>query len=415
MISSATTPTYDAERIRAQIPRLREEGAPAPVYLDNASTTLMPQQVLDAWTGFYARCGGSAGRGGHPLSVRAEEELTAARRTVRRFLGAADDDWLVFTRNATEALNLAAWGLRACIEPGDVLGVSGLEHHSNDLPWRRIARERHAVLSRIPVREDGGLNLEWLEEIADDGLRVVAVTSASNVTGHQPELARISALTRAAGAFLVVDATQSAAHEGVSFQASGADLAAVSAHKMMGPTGIGALVVRAELAPRIEPLLVGGGMVQTVGSGETSSSRWSDGLSRLEAGTHDSASAVAWAAACKWLEGIGKASIHAHESALATDLRGRLGDGLGVRFLPDGGRGSPSITTFVSPSLHAHDVAHVLSRADICVRSGHMCAQPLLADLGVASVTRVSVAPYSTRDDINRLVSTLARVLHTHV
>jgi len=387
--------------VRAQVPALRG-GA---IYLDSSTTTLVPECVIAAWADLHREIGGSPGRARTGMSAAANLRFETARAAIAARFGATAGE-LVFCKNATEGLNLVAWGLTPHVPPSSIVLVSEAEHHSNDLPWRRLARRTGAFYDVVPCGGDGAIDVDYLRRLRSRRLGVVAVTHTSNVTGHRPALAEIVELARAGGAVVVVDAVQAAAHEPLALAALGADFVVVSAHKMYGPKGIAAVLgPRARLA-MLDPLLVGGGGVHAVMARDEV---LLDVPARLEAGTQDVAAAVAWAEACRWLGELGFAAIAGHEAALGHRLRAELAAIDGVRVLGPAG-GSPAIASFTVAAAHAHDLELALDAAGISIRAGHMCAQPYLRRLGVTSATRASLGVYNDDRDVDALVAAVGRV-----
>jgi cysteine desulfurase / selenocysteine lyase len=386
---------------RERFPALRG-GA---IYLDSATTTLVPEHVIAAWADHHRETGGSPGRARSGLSAVADRRFEEARRAIAAFFGARPGDALVFCKSATEALNLLAWGLTPHVPPSSIVLVTEAEHHSNDLPWRRLARRTGAFYDVVPCGPDGAIDAEYVRRLSSRRLGVLAITHTSNVTGHRPPIAEFADLARAAGAVVVVDAAQAAAHEPLSAAALGADFCVVSAHKMYGPKGIAAVLGSHAGVSGLDPLLVGGGGVHSVTPRDEV---LLDAPARLEAGTQDAAAAVAWAAACRWIAGLGLEEIARHEAALGRRLRAGLAAVDGVRVLGPGD-GSPAIVSFTLAGVHAHDLEVMLDAAGISVRSGHMCAQPYLRRLGVTSATRASLAVHTDERDVDALIAAIER------
>lgn len=401
------------EEIRREISALSGNIATARrrnlIYFDNAATTMVPEQVLDRWIQYYRTCGGSPGRGSHIISKHAAEARLGARETIKAFLGIGKDAELVFCRSATEALNMAAFGLTSLVKPGNLVVATELEHHSNFLPWERLARRTGAQFEVVPCNRNGCIDLSFLEALQSKSVSVLTVTHTSNVTGYQPELASIVSLARNLGTILVLDAVQVPGHEPLCFDELGVDLMALSAHKMYAPKGIGALVGKREVLKKLEPMVVGGGAVHAVDTGRTILLNPPESL---EAGTQDTASAVAWAESCRWILQFDLTDVRRHESMLTSVLRKGLREIPGFTLVPSGGNDSGSITSFVHERLHSHDLSHLLDEAGIAIRTGHMCAQPLLKALGYYSVNRVSFGIYNTIDEVEFFLNTLEKIAH---
>lgn len=403
------TAAFPIEEIRREIGALHSSDvAPdALLYFDNAATTFLPKRVIEAWIRFHECCGGSPDRGQHSVARQATERREQARNIVKQFLGVGRAAELVFCSSATAALNMAAYGLSTMVEPGDVILVSELEHHSNFLPWQRLAKITGALFEVIPCQRDGSLDLAILDRLSDVRVKVVAVTHTSNVTGARPDVQALVAAVRSCGAVVVLDAAQAVGHERVDFDKLGVDLMAVSAHKMYAPKGIGGLVGRGDVLARFEPIILGGGAVRTVGLDRFVTSEVPRGL---EPGTQDAAAAVAWAAACRWLDCLGVEQVAKHERLLGQQLRAGLSLIPGLVMLPSGESQCGSITSFVLQGVHSHDLDHRLSARGVAIRTGNMCAQPLLRSLGYYSVNRVSFGVYNTHTEVDRFLDTLAEI-----
>jgi cysteine desulfurase/selenocysteine lyase len=372
------------------------------VYLDNAATSQKPRAVLLAMQRFYEHSNANAHRGVYRLAEEASAELEGAREAVRRFVGAKDAAEIVFTHGTTESINLVAQGWAARrLRPGDELAVTELEHHSNFLPWQRVAQRTGAVLRVLPVDSSGALQFD--EGHLNPRTRLLAFSHVSNVLGTALPAARLIAAARACGAAVLIDAAQSVPHQPLSVQELGCDFLAFSAHKMLGPTGIGVLWARSERLEETEPLLLGGGMVREA-SAERST--WLDGPRKLEAGTQPLAEAAGLRAAIEYLEALGMDVVHAHARSLVTYATQRLAQVPGVRVhAPDQGRAA--VLSFQLEGAHPHDLAAFLDQRAICVRAGNHCAQPLMRKLGVAGTVRASVQVYNSREEIDSLAAAL--------
>jgi len=409
--TTADSPTdADILRIRADFPLLQTEvnGHPL-VYLDSGATAQRPRQVLDAERGFLETLNSAVHRGAHTLAAEATEVFEDARATVARFIG-ADDDELVWTSNATEALNLIAYSIsnaslgrggaaseRLRIGPGDEIVTTEMEHHANLIPWQELAARTGATLRIIPLDDDGALRLD--EAPITERTRLVAVTHVSNVLGVINPVADVIAAARAVGALVVLDACQSAPHLPLDVRALDVDFAVLSGHKMLGPTGVGALYGRRALLEAMPPFLTGGSMITTV---TTTEAEYLPPPQRFEAGTQRVSQAIALAAAVDYLGEVGMERIAAHEAALGR----RLVDGLsaidGVRVLGAGiDLPRVGLASIDIPGIHAHDVGQLLDDRGIAVRVGHHCAQPLHRRLGITASTRASTYLYSTTDEVD--------------
>lgn len=396
---------YDVESVRAQFPILNQEhhaGVPL-IYLDNAATSQKPQQVIDALSDYYLRYNANVHRGIHKLSEEATAAYEEARLKVRRFIHASSRREIVFTRGATEAVNLVAqtWG-RANLKPGDVVLSTVMEHHANIVPWQILAAEKGFTLRFVPLLENGQLDLEAYQRmLVNEPVKLVAVVHSSNVLGTINPVQEMACAAHEAGALILVDGAQSVPHMPVDVQALGTDFLVFSAHKMIGPTGIGVLYARRDLLEAMPPFLGGGDMISKV---TLEGSTWNEIPYKFEAGTPSIAEAIGLGAAIDYLSALGMEQIHAHEQALAIYLMERLQEIPGLRVLgpQEGARGA--LAAFVMEGLHAHDVAQVLDAVGIAVRAGHHCAMPLHDYLGVNATARASLYLYNRFSEVDQLV-----------
>jgi cysteine desulfurase/selenocysteine lyase len=413
--ASIATPFSHAElaSIRADFPILDQEvnGHPL-VYLDSGATSQRPRQVLDVEREFGERHNSAVHRGAHTLAALATEQFEDARATVARFIGASDDE-VVWTSNATEAINLIAYAISNAslsggdpavrIGPGDEIVVTEQEHHANLIPWIELAARTGATLRHIPVDDEGALVLDDLDAVITERTRIVAFTHVSNVLGSISPVDLLVARAKAVGAITVLDACQSVPHMAVDVARLGVDFAAFSGHKMLGPTGIGVLYGRRAILHALPPFLTGGSMITTV---TMEKAEYLPPPQRFEAGTQRVSQAIALAAAIGYLETIGLDRIEAHEAALGQ----RLVDGLaaidGVRVLgPAAGTERVGLASFDVAGIHSHDVGQFLDDRGIAARVGHHCAQPLHRRLGITSSTRASAYLYTTEDEIDQLLA----------
>ena len=393
-------------------------------YLDSGATSQRPYAVLDAMESFEREHFGAVARGAHLLAEEATEAFEAARASVARLVNAASPDEVVWTENATAAINLVANGIgnasagqggsesaRFRLGEGDSIVVTQAEHHANLIPWQQLAVRTGATLRWIELDDDGRLRLDQLATVIDGTTKVVAFTHASNVTGVVTDVSAFVARAREVGALTVLDACQSVPHLPVDVQALGVDFATFSGHKMLGPTGIGALWGRKELLDVLPPSVFGGGAIQIVTLEKTT---WHPAPTRFEAGTQPVTQAVGMGAAAEYLLGLGMADVAAHERRLAQILREGVSGVPGVRLLgPIGDPGADDVlglASVVVDGVHPHDVGQVLDDQGIEVRVGHHCAQPLHKRYGVAGSTRASAHVYTTEDDAARFVEALASV-----
>ncbi|GAA1686144.1 cysteine desulfurase [Microcella alkalica] len=414
----------EIEGIRARFPILRREvhGHPL-VYLDSAATAQKPDSVIDAESDFVRTSNAAVNRGAHFLAGEATEAYEDARDTIARFLG-VDDNEVVFTSHATEALNLVAYALgtassgrgagshtdaaRFALHEGDEIVVTELEHHANLIPWQELAARTGATLRYIPVLDHGGLDLDAAAEIIGERTRVLAVTHVSNVTGAVTPLDRLVPLARAVGALVVLDACQSAPHLPLRPRELDVDVAVFSGHKLYGPTGIGVLYGRAELLDALPPFLYGGSMITTV---TMDRAEYLPSPQRFEPGTPRLSQAVGLAAAVRFVEEFGMARIAATEHALAA----RLLDGLvrvpGVRMLGvDNPAPRVALASIVIDGVHAHDAGQVLDDRGIAARVGHHCAQPLHRRFGVSASLRLSAGIHTTPDELDLAIDAVAGI-----
>ena len=401
----------DVNRIRGDFPILSRavHGKPL-VYLDNAATTQKPRQVIDALTRYYTTSNANIHRGIHTLAEEATAAYEAVREQVARFLHAPSARGIVFTRNATEAINLFAnaWG-RANLQPGDRILLSEMEHHSNLVPWQLIARATGAVLSFVPITDDGRLQLDALDALLTPRTKLVAITQMSNVLGTINPIRDIAEAAHRRGALILVDAAQSAPHLPVDVQQLGCDALAFSSHKMLGPTGVGALYAREALLEAMEPFLGGGEMISNV---ELTSSTWNEIPWKFEAGTPNIADVIAFGEALSYLERIGMEAVRAHEQALLAYALQRLGELSGVTLYGPTVDGAErgGVVSFNLEGLHPHDVGIVLDAEGVAIRAGHHCAKPLMRRLGVAATARASFYLYNTPEEVDRLVEAIRSV-----
>jgi len=412
---STTTPgtttvadPLDTAAIKAQFPLLARTIDGAPIhYLDSANTSQKPRAVLDAMTAFAETSYAPINRSAYRLAAEATDAYEQGRAAVARFVNAAHADEIVFTKNATEALNVVAraWG-GAHLHRGDVVVLTHMEHHANVVPWHQLVAERGIELRWIPLTADGRLDLADLERLLD-GAKVLSFSAMSNVLGTLTPVAELCAAAHDAGALAVVDACQYVPHNVTDVQGWGADFAAFSSHKLCGPSGIGALWGRTELLEATPPFLGGGNMIADVRlDGFTSAPV----PAKFEAGTPPIIEAIGFGAAVEFLEGLGMEAVRRHEIELtryALDtLSARFGDDITIHGPTDlAVRGG--VLSFAFRDLHPHDVSQVLDQRNVCVRAGHHCAKPLMRILGVAATARASVYVYNDRDDVDALADAL--------
>jgi cysteine desulfurase / selenocysteine lyase len=400
----------DAKALRADFPILAQEINGKPLaYLDSAVTSQKPRQVLEAMTGFYETSYANVHRGVYALAERATEGFEGAREKVARFVNAPSSRELIFTRNATEGLNLVAyaWGLTN-LGRGDLVVVSELEHHSNFVPWQYIAKRTGAAFRMIPLADNGELDVSVLDGLAAEGeVKVVATNFVSNALGTINPVERLAGWAHEQGAIMVVDAAQAAPHLAIDVQALGCDFLAFSAHKMCGPSGVGALWGKRELLEEMEPFNLGGHMIRKVQFEETT---WGDLPHKFEAGTSPIAEAVGFGAAVDYLNDVGLEAIERHEHELVAYALERLREVPGIVLYGPAPDRRAGIASFNMEGVHPHDVAQVLDWEGVAIRAGHHCCQPLMQRLGVAATNRASFYLYTEPEEIDRLTEGLRRV-----
>lgn len=377
------------------------------VYLDSAATAQKPTCVIDAVRDFYLTSNANVHRGIHQLAERATEQFENARASVARFLHAPSERSIVFTRGATESLNLVAqsWG-RANLKPGDVVLLTEMEHHGNLVPWQMIAEATGASLRFIPVTPEGELDLTTLPALLDGPVKLVAITHMSNVLGTINPVENIIAAAHAAGAVVLVDGAQTAPYMPIDVQKLDADFFVFSGHKVMGPTGIGVLYAREALLEAMPPFLGGGEMISKV---TFQKSTWAEIPQKFEAGTPNIAGAIGLGRALDYLAGIDRDGARRHDDDLVTYAIDALDSIDGLTLFGRAARRGGALS-FSLAGAHPHDIAHFLDQDGIAVRAGHMCAQPLIRKLGENALTRASLYFYNTRDDVDALVASIRKV-----
>ena len=397
----------DARKLRADFPIFEQEINGKPLaYLDSAVSTHKPRQVLDKLRDFYETSYANVHRGVYTLSERSTAEYEGARQKIADYVNAASPREIVFVRGATEALNLVAyaWGL-VNLKPGDLVVVTELEHHSNFVPWQYMAKRTGAELRMIELDEHGELDLSSLDAIAAEGnVKVVANNLVSNALGTINPIEKLSAWAHEQGAIMVVDGAQAAPHKAVDVQALGCDFFAFSAHKMCGPTSVGALWGRLELLESMEPFHLGGHMIRKVTFEETT---WGEVPAKYEAGTQPIAEAVGFGAAVDYVNGVGLEAIEGHEHELTVYALEKLGEVPEIELYGPPADRRAGIVSFNLGDIHPHDVAQVLDLEGVAIRAGHHCCQPLMHKLGVAATNRASFYLYTLPEEIDRLVEGL--------
>ncbi|MFI6569436.1 cysteine desulfurase [Nocardia fluminea] len=408
---TATVPALDVARIRADFPILHRtvrDGKPL-VYLDSGATSQRPLQVLDAEREFLLTRNSAVHRGAHQLAEEATDSYEEARADIARFVG-ADPGEIVFTKNATESLNLVANAFGDDrfpykVGPGDEIVITELEHHANLVPWQELARRTGATLKWYGITDDGRIDLDSLE--LSPATKILAFSHQSNVTGAVAAVDELVRRAKAVGALVVLDACQSVPHMAVDFHALGVDFAAFSGHKMLGPMGVGGLYGRRALLEETPPFITGGSMIETVTMEKTT---YAPPPQRFEAGTPMTSQVVGLAAAVRYLEDLGMDAIAAHEHALTGAALEGLAGIDGVRIVgPIENVDRGGAVSFVVDGIHAHDVGQILDDQGVAIRVGHHCAWPLHRKFGVAATARASFAVYNTLDEVDALVTAVRK------
>ena len=408
MRATPVLPVLDVAAIRADFPALDQlvHGRPL-VYLDNAATTQKPRAVLDAMQRYYEQDNANVHRGVHTLSERATEAYEGAREKVRTFVNAASVREVIFTRNATESINLVAraWG-DANVGAGDEVLITAMEHHSNIVPWQLLAERTGARLRVAPIDDRGDVVLDEFARLLTPRTKIAAFVHVSNALGTVNPVVEMTRLAKQAGAAVLVDGSQAAYHMAVDVQAIGADFYVFTGHKLYGPTGIGVLYGREAVLDAMPPFLGGGDMIRTV---TFEGSTWNDLPYKFEAGTPYMAGAIGLGAAMDYVSRIGFEAIGAHETALLERATAALGGEPGVRLIGTAAR-KASVLSFVMDGIHPHDIGTVVDREGVAIRTGHHCAQPVMDRYGIPATARASFAMYNTVNEIDTLVAAIRRV-----
>lgn len=405
---SATASAFDVARIRADFPILSRTARGRPlVYLDNAATTQKPAAVLDALAVYYGSMNANVHRGVHELSELATDCYEASRERVRRYFNAASTHEIVFTRNATESINLVANSFaRPRLRAGDELLISAMEHHSNIVPWQLACEATDAALRVAPIDDRGELLLDAFEALIGPRTRLVAVTHLSNALGTVVPVDEIVRIAHRHGVPVLIDGSQAAYHLPVDVQALDCDFYAATGHKLYGPTGIGLLYGKEAMLEAMPPFLGGGDMIRTV---RFDRSTWNDLPYKFEAGTPHIAGAIGLHAALDYIERVGLEQVAAHERDLLTYGTGVLERIPGLRIIGTA-RHKASILSFVMEHAHPHDIGTIVDREGIAIRTGHHCAQPVMERFGIPATARASLAMYNTRDELDALGRALQKV-----
>jgi cysteine desulfurase/selenocysteine lyase len=397
----------DAEKLKKDFPIFsRKINGRRLVYLDSAATTQKPLSVIEALSHFYRTSNANIHRGAYLLAQEATEQYEAARAHVARFIHAPSPDTIVFTRNTTESINLVAYSwARSTLKPGDEILLSEMEHHANLIPWQLAAQATGAALKFIPLGQDETLDLSTLNPLIGPRTRLVAVSGMSNTLGVMPPLETMIQAAHQVGARILIDAAQLAPHKSIDVTALGCDFLAFSAHKMLGPTGVGVLYARRDLLDAMPPFNGGGEMIRQVWLDHAT---WNEPPHKFEAGTPNIADVVAFSTALDYLEKIGMKNMEAHEQDLIRYTLEKLEGLPGLRvYGPKDPAQRGGVISFTHAEIHAHDLATILDREGVAIRAGHHCNQPLMRKLGVAATARASFYLYNTREDVDALVGAL--------
>lgn len=398
---------FDINNVRNDFPALRERAHGKPlVFLDSAASSQKPIQVLEAMDAVYRATYANVHRGVYQFSERATQLYDEARAKVARFIGAPAPENVVFTRNATEALNLLAYSYAPnALKAGDEIILTELEHHANFVPWVTLAKQHGWVIKFVPMREDGLLDWDKLDELLTPRTKLVCFAQVSNVLGTITDAKAITQKAHAAGAKVVVDGAQSAPHMPVNLQDLGCDFFVFSGHKMLGPTGIGVLYGKLELLEAMPPFLMGGDMISYVGFDKI---LWNDVPLKFEAGTPAFVEAIGLGAAVDYLSGLGMAAVREHEREITAYALERMSEVSGARiFGPQNVDARGGVLTFAIDRIHPHDLGTLLDQEGVAIRAGHHCAQPLHARLGVNATARASFYVYTIKEEVDALIEAI--------
>ena len=407
-MKTAALPVFDVTALRAEFPALAQQvhGKPL-VYLDNAATTQKPRAVLDALRHYYERDNANVHRGVHTLSERATEAYEGARERVRAFVNATSVREIVFTRNATESINLVAraWG-DANVGPGDEVLISAMEHHSNIVPWQLLTERTGGVLRVAPMNDRGELDMDACARLITERTKLVSVVHLSNALGTINPVDEIVRLARRAGAAVLIDGSQAAYHMATDVQTLDPDFYVFTGHKVYGPTGIGVLYGKETVLDAMPPFLGGGDMIRTV---TFEGSTWNDLPYKFEAGTPNIAGAIGLGAAIDFVRGVGFDAIGAQEAAVLRRATAAIAAIDGVRIVGTARR-KASVISFVMEGVHPHDIGTIVDREGVAIRTGHHCAQPVMDRFGIPATARASFAMYNTLEEVDALVAAIKRV-----
>ena len=398
----------DTEKIRADFPILKRKVHGKPLaYLDNAATSQKPQQVIDAITEYYAEFNANIHRGIHRLSEEATEMYEDAGRKTASFINAGSSEEIIFTKNATESLNLLAYSLTANLEKNDEIVISQMEHHSNLVPWQQIAKQRGFILKYIKINNDGTLNEDSINSAITKKTKIVSVTHVSNSIGTINPVREIAKISHENGAYFVVDGAQSVPHFETDVKEIGCDFLAFSSHKMLGPTGVGVLYGRKNLLEEMPPFLYGGGMIMEVTYENSTFKKlpW-----KFEAGTPNIAGSIGLGAAIDYLKKIGMKNIEAHDKKISKYAFEEISKIKGVKIYGPGYEQSGAMVSFNIDKVHPHDAASILDAEGIAIRASHHCCMPLMKMLGITGTARASFYLYNTFEEVDNLVEGIGKV-----
>jgi cysteine desulfurase/selenocysteine lyase len=406
---SVASPVLDIEKIRSQFPVLHQKvnGQPL-IYFDNAATNQKPKRVIDALTSYYSGYNANIHRGIHTLAEKATRAYEDTREAMRSFINARSVEEIIFTRGVTESINLvaASYG-RTFLKAGEELIISGLEHHSNIVPWQMVCEENQANLKVIPITESGEMDVDAFQKLLTDKTRIVAINHASNSLGTINPIASIISIAHQVGAVVLIDGAQAAAHLEIDVQALDADFYCISSHKMFGPTGTGILFGKKELLEQMPPYMGGGEMIKDVTFAKTT---YNNLPYKFEAGTPNIADVVALREAVNFIKELGKENIAIHEDGLLKHAQDGLSSLAKVKLIGTSEH-KVSVQSFVVDGIHHFDIGQMLDSRGIAVRTGHHCTQPLMESFGLEGTVRASFSIYNTKEEIEVMVEGISKII----
>jgi cysteine desulfurase/selenocysteine lyase len=406
---SVASPVLDIEKIRSQFPVLHQKvnGQPL-IYFDNAATNQKPKRVIDALTSYYSGYNANIHRGIHTLAEKATRAYEDTREAMRSFINARSVEEIIFTRGVTESINLvaASYG-RTFLKAGEEVIISGLEHHSNIVPWQMVCEEKQANLKVIPITESGEMDVDAFQKLLTDKTRIVAINHASNSLGTINPIASIISIAHQVGAVVLIDGAQAAAHLEIDVQALDADFYCISSHKMFGPTGTGILFGKKELLEQMPPYMGGGEMIKDVTFAKTT---YNNLPYKFEAGTPNIADVVALREAVNFIKELGKENIAIHEDGLLKHAQDGLSSLAKVKLIGTSEH-KVSVQSFVVDGIHHFDIGQMLDSRGIAVRTGHHCTQPLMESFGLEGTVRASFSIYNTKEEIEVMVEGISKII----